>query len=129
MTDLFLAGGIALLVAMVATPLLISWLRVRGIGQQIREDGPVRHLTKAGTPTMGGVAIIGAAVIGYLVEHVEGHLHHPRAGRHAGGLRGCRASAWSTTGSRCTANAASASTNGPSWPDSSSSPSPSRCCA
>ncbi len=72
MTDLLLAGGIALLVAMVATPLLISWLRVRGIGQQIREDGPVRHLTKAGTPTMGGVAIIGAAVTGYLVEHVEG---------------------------------------------------------
>ncbi len=72
MTDLLLAGGIALLVAMIATPLLISWLRVRGIGQQIREDGPVRHLTKAGTPTMGGVAIIGAAVTGYLVEHVEG---------------------------------------------------------
>jgi phospho-N-acetylmuramoyl-pentapeptide-transferase len=72
MTDLLLAGGVALLVAMVTTPLLITWLRVRGIGQQIREDGPVRHLTKAGTPTMGGVAIIGAAVIGYLVEHVDG---------------------------------------------------------
>jgi phospho-N-acetylmuramoyl-pentapeptide-transferase len=72
MTDLLLAGGIALLVAMAATPILIGWLRVRGIGQQIREDGPVRHLMKAGTPTMGGVAIIGAAVIGYLAEHVEG---------------------------------------------------------
>jgi phospho-N-acetylmuramoyl-pentapeptide-transferase len=70
--DLLLAGGIALLVCLLATPLLINWLRLQGIGQQIREDGPQRHLTKAGTPTMGGVALIGAAVIGYLVEHVVG---------------------------------------------------------
>ena len=72
MTDLLLAGGIALLIAMLGTPLLINWLRMQGIGQQIRQDGPQRHLTKAGTPTMGGVAIIGAAVVGYLVEHVDG---------------------------------------------------------
>jgi phospho-N-acetylmuramoyl-pentapeptide-transferase len=69
--DLLLAGGIALVVALLGTPLLISWLRSRGIGQQIREDGPERHLTKAGTPTMGGVALIGAAVIGYLTSHVH----------------------------------------------------------
>jgi phospho-N-acetylmuramoyl-pentapeptide-transferase len=56
---------------MVATPLLINWLRARGIGQQIREDGPQRHLTKAGTPTIGGVALIGAAIAGYLLSHVE----------------------------------------------------------
>jgi phospho-N-acetylmuramoyl-pentapeptide-transferase len=55
---------------MLATPLLINWLRARGIGQQIREDGPERHLTKAGTPTMGGVALIGAAMSGWLVSHV-----------------------------------------------------------
>jgi phospho-N-acetylmuramoyl-pentapeptide-transferase len=72
MTDLLLAGGIALFVAMIGTPLLINWLRSRGIGQQIRQDGPAGHLTKAGTPTMGGVALIGAAAIGYLVSHVEG---------------------------------------------------------
>jgi phospho-N-acetylmuramoyl-pentapeptide-transferase len=70
--DLLLAGGIALLVCLLATPLLINWLRMQGIGQQIREDGPQRHLTKAGTPTMGGVALIGAAVVGYLMEHVVG---------------------------------------------------------
>jgi phospho-N-acetylmuramoyl-pentapeptide-transferase len=68
--DLLLAGGVALFVAMLATPLLINWLRARGIGQQIREDGPERHLTKAGTPTMGGVALIGAAMSGWLVSHV-----------------------------------------------------------
>ncbi len=56
---------------MLATPLLINWLRARGIGQQIREDGPERHLTKAGTPTMGGLALIGASAAGYLVAHVQ----------------------------------------------------------
>jgi phospho-N-acetylmuramoyl-pentapeptide-transferase len=71
-TPLLIAGGIALLSCMLGTPLLINWLRAHGIGQQIREDGPQGHFSKAGTPTMGGVAIIGAAVIGYLVAHIEG---------------------------------------------------------
>ncbi|HWE56142.1 MAG TPA: phospho-N-acetylmuramoyl-pentapeptide-transferase [Acidimicrobiales bacterium] len=71
MTDLLLAGGVAMVLAMVTTPLLINWLHNRGIGQQIREDGPERHLTKAGTPTMGGVTLIGSAVAGWLVSHVQ----------------------------------------------------------
>ncbi|MGH9116014.1 MAG: phospho-N-acetylmuramoyl-pentapeptide-transferase [Acidimicrobiales bacterium] len=71
MTDLLISGAVALAVALLGTPLLITWLRSRGIGQQIREDGPERHLTKAGTPTMGGVAIIGAGVIGYLAAHLD----------------------------------------------------------
>lgn len=58
MKDLLIAGGVALLVAILGTPLLISELRVRGIGQQIREDGPSGHFSKAGTPTMGGLAIM-----------------------------------------------------------------------
>jgi phospho-N-acetylmuramoyl-pentapeptide-transferase len=37
----------------------------RSIGQNIREDGPSTHHAKAGTPTMGGVIIVGAAVLGY----------------------------------------------------------------
>jgi phospho-N-acetylmuramoyl-pentapeptide-transferase len=64
------AGGMALLISILGTPLLITWLRKRGIGQQIREDGPSGHFSKAGTPTMGGVAIIFAAVAGYLFAHV-----------------------------------------------------------
>ncbi len=36
-----------------------------GYGQEIREDGPTSHHTKRGTPTMGGVVIILAAVVGY----------------------------------------------------------------
>jgi phospho-N-acetylmuramoyl-pentapeptide-transferase len=70
--ELLLSGGISLVLCLAFTPLLINWLRAQGIGQQIREDGPERHLSKAGTPTMGGVAIIGAAVAGWLAEHVEG---------------------------------------------------------
>jgi len=71
MTALLIAAGTALLVALVGTPLLIRSLRARGIGQQIREDGPQGHFTKAGTPTMGGLTIMAAALAGYLVAHVE----------------------------------------------------------
>jgi phospho-N-acetylmuramoyl-pentapeptide-transferase len=60
-----------MVVAMVSSPILINWLRSHGVGQQIREDGPERHQTKAGTPTMGGVALMGAAAVGWLVSHVE----------------------------------------------------------
>ncbi|MGH9105949.1 MAG: phospho-N-acetylmuramoyl-pentapeptide-transferase [Acidimicrobiales bacterium] len=71
MKALLIAGGVSLLVAMLGTPLLISELRVRKIGQQIREYGPAGHFSKAGTPTMGGLAIMGAAVAGYGVAHVS----------------------------------------------------------
>jgi phospho-N-acetylmuramoyl-pentapeptide-transferase len=71
MKQLLIASGVALLVSLLGTPLLINWLRAQGIGQQIREDGPERHLTKAGTPTMGGVTIILAAVAGYLATHID----------------------------------------------------------
>ena len=56
MTAIFIGGGVAFLVAIFGTPALIAWLSARGIGQQIREDGPQGHHTKAGTPTMGGLA-------------------------------------------------------------------------
>lgn len=44
-------------------PTLIRRLKRLSITQQIREDGPKRHETKAGTPTMGGIAIIGSVLI------------------------------------------------------------------
>src|SRR5439155_1748107 len=61
MIALLLSAGMAFLVALAGTPVLIRWLRAHGIGQQIRDDGPEGHVTKAGTPTMGGVMIVGAA--------------------------------------------------------------------
>ncbi|MGH9076070.1 MAG: phospho-N-acetylmuramoyl-pentapeptide-transferase [Acidimicrobiales bacterium] len=69
MTGLLIAAATSLVVSLLATPLLIKGLRRRGIGQQIREDGPDHHLTKAGTPTMGGIALVAATVAGYGVAH------------------------------------------------------------
>ena len=49
-------------------PLIISLLRLRqGKGQPIREDGPASHLTKRGTPTMGGLMILAGAVFSVLL--------------------------------------------------------------
>ncbi len=53
--------GVALLVCIVLTPLLIPVLRRLKFGQEIREEGPAWHAKKSGTPTMGGIAI-GASV-------------------------------------------------------------------
>src|SRR4051794_32559864 len=64
-----MAGGVALIVALGGTPLLIRWLQANGIGQQIREDGPQGHFTKAGTPTMGGLAIVAGTFAGYVTGH------------------------------------------------------------
>ena len=69
MVGLLIAAGVAMAVSLLGTRYLIKALRSRGIGQPIREDGPEGHQKKAGTPTMGGVAIVGAALTGYVVAH------------------------------------------------------------
>jgi len=67
---IFTAGGVAILVSVFGTPILLRWLTHRRIGQQIREDGPALHARKAGTPTMGGIAMLVAIVAGYLLGHI-----------------------------------------------------------
>ena len=67
MRPILLAVATSMTVSLVATPLVVRWFRLRGYGQSIREDGPQGHVTKSGTPTMGGIAMIAAGVIGYLV--------------------------------------------------------------
>ena len=57
----------ALLICLIVGPWMIRKLQDMQIGQQIREDGPQSHLTKKGTPTMGGVLIILAVVISTLL--------------------------------------------------------------
>ncbi|QNM82525.1 phospho-N-acetylmuramoyl-pentapeptide-transferase [Sphingomonas sabuli] len=53
------ASATALLIGLLLGPWLISYLRVRqGKGQPIRADGPQTHLSKIGTPTMGGLLIL-----------------------------------------------------------------------
>ncbi|CAN5678520.1 phospho-N-acetylmuramoyl-pentapeptide-transferase [soil metagenome] len=71
MIPLLLASAVGFVVSLVGTPVLIRWLRAHGIGQPIRENGPQGHFTKTGTPTMGGIIIVGGAVLGYLVAHLQ----------------------------------------------------------
>jgi len=61
------AGILAIVLSVVAGPRFIALVRNRGIGQRIREEGPERHIGKAGTPTMGGLLILASAVVAYLV--------------------------------------------------------------
>ena len=68
MTRLLIAAGIALTVSLFGTKLLIDWLVSHRIGQPIRDDGPDGHHTKAGTPTMGGLAIVAAIFLGYVIS-------------------------------------------------------------
>jgi phospho-N-acetylmuramoyl-pentapeptide-transferase len=56
------AAVTALLLSFLLGPVLIRWLRTKGWGQRVREDGPSRHLAKEGTPTMGGLLILSAIV-------------------------------------------------------------------
>lgn len=71
MIPLLLAAGMAFGVSLVGTPLWMRWLRANDIGQPIREDGPAGHLTKTGTPTMGGVMIVAGTIAGYLIAHLR----------------------------------------------------------
>jgi phospho-N-acetylmuramoyl-pentapeptide-transferase len=80
MISLMTSGGIALWVAVLTTPLLIRWLLKNNIGQQIREDGPQVHIAKAGTPTMGGICIVGAVVVGFLSAHLIPGVPFSRSG-------------------------------------------------
>lgn len=53
-----LAAMTALLISFIFGPSVIRWLTRKKIGQAVRDDGPKSHLTKAGTPTMGGALIL-----------------------------------------------------------------------
>ena len=78
MIAIVVAGGSALFISLFGTPLFIRFLTRRHYGQFIRHDGPASHHVKRGTPTMGGVIIIVAAVVGWLLGNVfsiDGHPH------------------------------------------------------
>ncbi len=73
MIAVMIAGAVAMITSLVGTRGLIAFFRGRGTGQPIlakEEHGP-EHQHKAGTPTMGGVAIVGAALLGWVVAHVR----------------------------------------------------------
>ncbi len=55
MAQVLIGGTAALLICIFLSPKFIEFLRLREFGQHVRDDGPQGHLSKAGTPTMGGV--------------------------------------------------------------------------
>lgn len=74
MIAVLIAGAVSTLISLFGTRYLIVFFRTRGQGQPIlgKEDlGPEHHMDKQGTPTMGGLAIVIAAFIGWAVAHVR----------------------------------------------------------
>jgi len=66
MARVLVATVIAMLISILIGPKFIAFLRRRGLGQHIREEGPPGHVVKQGTPTMGGVLIVLAAGLAFL---------------------------------------------------------------
>ncbi len=64
MKSLLLAFASSLAVTSLLGPLIIPLLKRMKFGQNIRSDGPSRHLNKAGTPTMGGVMFLAGTFAG-----------------------------------------------------------------
>ena len=83
MVRVLIAGLVAMVIAIVIGPTFIEWLRRTGVGQQIREEGPARHIVKQGTPTMGGLLILATAVAPFLVLSLYTHARAGDAVRHA----------------------------------------------
>ena len=75
MIRLLIALTLATGVSLFGTRYLILWLTRHRIGQPIREDGPEGHMVKAGTPTMGGAAIVGGAVLAYIVSDLYNGIY------------------------------------------------------
>lgn len=63
MSSVFFAAVVAFALSALICPFYIRFTRKRRFGQQIRLDGPRRHLQKAGTPTMGGLVFLASFLI------------------------------------------------------------------
>ena len=74
----------ALLISFLLGPWLIRRLKEGRVGQYVRDDGPSTHLSKTGTPTMGGLLILFSINSGKMLflskDHPvsnDGIQHHP----------------------------------------------------
>lgn len=70
MKSILVGAAVALVVSILFTPYLIRVFSKQGFGQEIREEVQKSHSAKRGTPTMGGMAILVAMWVGYLVAHM-----------------------------------------------------------
>jgi phospho-N-acetylmuramoyl-pentapeptide-transferase len=78
--SILIAAAAGLLISILLTPYLIRVFSRQGFGQEIREEGPQGHKSKRGTPTMGGVAIIIAMVVGYFAAHLINWMLNSKSG-------------------------------------------------
>jgi phospho-N-acetylmuramoyl-pentapeptide-transferase len=67
MGQVLIAGTASLLICIFLSPKFIEFLREREFGQNIRPEGPEGHHEKAGTPTMGGIILVTAISVPFLV--------------------------------------------------------------
>ena len=67
MGQVLIAGTASLLICVFLSPKFIEFLRDREFGQNIRPEGPEGHHEKAGTPTMGGIILVTAISVPFLV--------------------------------------------------------------
>lgn len=70
MIRLLIAAATSVTISLFGTRFLIDFLSRHNVGQPIREDGPQGHAVKAGTPTMGGIAILAGAFFGYIAADI-----------------------------------------------------------
>ncbi len=70
MIALLTAAGVAMVFTLLLTPLFARAFRRLNLGQFVRADTPTTHVVKRGTPSMGGIVFITAAIVGYLVGQV-----------------------------------------------------------
>jgi phospho-N-acetylmuramoyl-pentapeptide-transferase len=74
------SGGVGFLLALFLTPFWMRFVRARSFGHHVSEYGPSTHQHKTGTPTMGGVVIVFAAVMGYAMGHIGTSVVFTRSG-------------------------------------------------
>jgi phospho-N-acetylmuramoyl-pentapeptide-transferase len=67
MGEILIGGMASLLICMFLGPRFIDYLRLKEFGQHIREEGPAGHHGKAGTPTMGGLAVFLSVCVPFLI--------------------------------------------------------------
>lgn len=77
MIAVLIAGAVAMVLSLFGTRALISFFDSIGKGQPILgsdDHGPVHHMKKQGTATMGGIAIMVSAFVGWAVAHLRGGI-------------------------------------------------------
>ena len=76
MTRVIIAALISLALALLSGPFVIAKLRALKMGQQVRDDGPQSHLSKQGTPTMGGIMILACVIVSTVICSINHRIGH-----------------------------------------------------